>query len=199
MKFVRMPVLIAALSAALVFPVSSFAHCDSVAGPVAKDVKQALESGQLSPVLKWIRPADEPELQSAFNRALLVRKNGGDAASLADQFFLETAVRLHRASEGESYTGLKSALVAEHSAPGLVDEALQTGSFGPVRIFAMSATKAELDKRIEALERARKSADTSPELGREYVRRYIELVHYVERLRPASEEHSEASNHLHQE
>ena len=50
---------------------------------------------------------DEPEGRAVFDKALAVRVLGGTAKELADQFFFETVVRLHRRSEGEPYTGLK--------------------------------------------------------------------------------------------
>jgi hypothetical protein len=166
----------------MLFPALSFAHCDSVAGPVAKDVRTALTSGELSPVLKWIRPADETELRAAFERTLAVRKSGKDAAALADQFFLETAVRLHRASEGEPYTGLKPAPAAEEAAPALVDTALSKDSLSSVEEPVILEVRAALRARIAELEKARKDAENSPIQGRAYVRAYVELIHYIERV-----------------
>lgn len=175
----------------LFVPGVSVAHCDSVAGPVAKDVQNALTSGELSPVLKWIRPADESELRAAFERALAVRKSGGEAALLADQFFLETAVRLHRASEGEPYTGLKPASAAEEPAPALVDTALSTNNLHAVQEMVISEVRSGLQAKIAQLEKARKESDASPAQGRAYVRAYVELIHYIERL----EQSSDAAGH----
>ena len=73
--------LVVLLAVVLAVPTVSWAHCDSVAGPVARDVKLALESGHVSPVLKWIRAADEPELRAVFNRAISVRGSGAEAAT----------------------------------------------------------------------------------------------------------------------
>jgi hypothetical protein len=185
------------LAVVLAAPTVSWAHCDSVAGPVAKDVKLALESGNVSPVLKWIRTADEPELRAVFNRAISVRRSGAEAASLADQFFLETAIRLHRASEGEPYTGIKPASAANEPAPAMVDAALRANSFDGLTESAASAIKMEVDKRIEALKRARAHAEDSPALGREYVRSYVELVHYLERLQSLATSHESAEGQPH--
>jgi hypothetical protein len=169
----------------LLFPVLSFAHCDSVAGPVAKDVEKALTSGDLSPVLKWIRPSDESELRSAFQRAMTVRNGGKDAAALADQFFLETAVRLHRASEGEPYTGLKPASAAEEPAPAMIDGALKTNSFSQVEDSVIADLRTQLHAKISRLQQVGNRAGDSVAHGREYVRTYVELIHYIERLQKA--------------
>ncbi len=179
----------------LFVPILSYAHCDSVAGPVAKDVQKAIESGDLSPVLKWIRPSDEPELRSVFERALVVRNSGSEAAAVADQLFLETAVRLHRASEGEPYTGLKPASAVEEPAPALVDAALKTNALVGVEQPVLSEIQAALRARISRLEQTRAHAAESVAQGREYVRAYVELVHYIERLQTASASHSESHVH----
>ena len=192
MKAISRTVLLAIF---LLVPILSYAHCDSVAGPVAKDVQMALGSGDLSPVLKWIRPSDEPELRSVFERTMVVRKSGKEAAAVADQLFLETAVRLHRTSEGEPYTGLKPASAAEEPAPALVDAALKTNALAQVEAPVLSEIQAALRARISRLEQARAHAGDSVAQGREYVRAYVELVHYIEGLQTASPGHSESHVH----
>ncbi len=91
------------------FPGRAGAHCDTLDGPVVKEARAALASGNITPVLKWVGKDLEPELRAAFARALSVRKAGAEAEGLADLYFFETAVRLHRATEGAPYTGLKPA------------------------------------------------------------------------------------------
>ena len=59
------------------------AHCDTLDGPVVKDARVALEAKDVTPVLKWVRPADEPEIREAFGKAVAVRAAGGEAAALA--------------------------------------------------------------------------------------------------------------------
>ncbi len=174
------------LAFTLLLPITAYGHCDSVAGPVAKDVRAALDSGQIAPVLKWVRAEDEAELRAAFGQALLARKSGKEAALVADQFFLETAIRLHRASEGQPYTGVKSATVAEEPAPALVDAALKNGSFEHVQQEVLANLNEGLRQRIEKLQVASKTMNQSAESGRQYVRAYVELVHYVERLQMMS-------------
>ena len=168
--------------AIMLSPVSAFAHCDSLGGPVVKDAKQALASGNVAVVLKWIRPTDEREVRAAFARAIAVRKPGGQSAELADQYFLETVVRLHRASEGEPYTGLKPESAAEEPAPASVDAALKAGSFDGLGNPVLSELRAELDRRVEALKHASKLKDADAEHGREFVRAYVGMVHYLDAL-----------------
>lgn len=185
----------ALLTVVLLIPFSLFAHCDSVAGPVAKDVSLALQSGHLNPVLKWVRNTDEPELRTAFERALSVRKAGGESATLADQYFLETAVRLHRASEGEPYTGLKPASAAKETIPFEVDAALSTDSFTLIKETTLSSLRTELTRRIEALRAAAKTKETNADRGREFVRAYVSAVHYLEALERFAQSQPEDGHH----
>jgi hypothetical protein len=42
------------------------AHCDTLDGPVVKDARKALEKGEVTPVLKWVRPVDEKEIREQY-------------------------------------------------------------------------------------------------------------------------------------
>ena len=110
----------------VMFAGGASAHCDSMTGPVVPDARAALESGDLAPVLKWIMPEYEAEVSDAFQRAVEVRALGEDARELADRYFLETLIRVHREGEGAPYTGLKD----DPAAPivQMADQALADGS-----------------------------------------------------------------------
>jgi hypothetical protein len=94
---------------ALIAPAAAEAHCDSLDGPVITEARAALEAGDVTSVLKWVSQDYEAEIRAAFDHVVEVRKLGGEARSLADRFFFETLVRIHRAVEGAPYTGLKPA------------------------------------------------------------------------------------------
>lgn len=74
-------------------------HCDTMDGPVVKTSKIALDTGNVNLILPWVPEKGEDELKKAFERTLRVRKLGKEAKELADFWFFETAVRLHRAGE----------------------------------------------------------------------------------------------------
>ena len=76
------------------------AHCDTLDGPVVADARTALAQGNVAPVLKWVRPADEKEIRTAFARTTAVRNLSPEAEILADLYFFEALVRIHRAGEG---------------------------------------------------------------------------------------------------
>jgi len=78
----------------------------------------------------WWRARDW--IGEAFRHALGVRALGAEARALADRFFFETLVRVHREGEGAPYTGLKPAGTAVDPAIAASDTALETGSVDPL-------------------------------------------------------------------
>lgn len=166
------------------------AHCDTMNGPVVAAARQALASGDLTPVLKWIPQAAEAEIRAAFARTLQVRAAGPAARDLADSYFFETLVRVHRAGEGEPYTGLKPATEVD-PAIAAADQALQRGSPDALIRAMTDKIAAEIRKRFERVSRARKTADQSVEAGRQYVAAYVGLMHYLEQLDRAGTGHPE--------
>ena len=157
------------------------AHCDAMDGPVILEAQAALASGNLTPLLKWVPAADEPALASAFDRTLEVRRLGPTAQELADQQFFAKLVAIHRASEGEPFTGIKPAGAID-PAVRAADAALEQGEIDP--FLALLVEKFERNARaaFESTLAARQRAGESPELGREFVDNYVHYVHYLEQV-----------------
>src|SRR5512134_1787084 len=173
--------LAGALSLTLI-PRAALAHCDTLDGPVVKDARLALDAKDATPVLKWVSPEKEGEIREAFQHALGVRILGPEARILADRYFFETLVRVHREGEGAPYTGLKPAGAAVDPGIAASDTALETGSVDVlVRLLTEEVDKG-LRHRFAAAAEARKHAALSVERGREYVAAYVEFMHYAERL-----------------
>ncbi len=177
-----MKYLILRLAAALLLlvPVSAFAHCDTLDGPVAKAGRASLASGELTPSLAWVRPAYEPELRTAFARALKVGQSSDpEARALAEQFFLETLVRLHRAGEGAPFEGLKPAGTTEPAIAN-ADAALASGTIDTLTQHLSEVVAFELRARFAAVRAAQARRDSSVAAGREFVAAYTQYVHFVE-------------------
>jgi len=159
-----------------------FAHCDTMDDPVVKAARGALERGDVTPVLRWVKKEYEPEIRAAFKKTLMVRTKGPEAKEVADMYFFETLVRLHRAGEGASYTGLKPAGTDVGPAVVLADKALESGSGEDLLKLLSEAVATGIRERFtHAIER-KKHAEESVEAGREFVEAYVRFVHYVERL-----------------
>lgn len=167
---------------AVAFTPSAWAHCDTLDGPVVLDAKLALEKGDLTPVMKWVKKGDEAEIRSAFQQTLAVRAKGAEARELADRYFFETVVRVHRAGEGAPYSGLKPAGTDFGPAIAGADKAVESGSAADVEKLLVGAVREGLNERFEQLKKAREHAPHSVEAGRVYTAAYADFIHYVERL-----------------
>jgi len=158
------------------------AHCDTSDGPVVAAAKTALEKGDITPVLKWVRPEAESEIRAAFSRALAVRGKGPEAQSLADHYFFENLVRIHRAGEGAPYTGILPAGAPVEPAVALADQALASGNADKLVKAMTHHVEEGIRERFARAAAAKKRGDESVAAGREFVEAYVEFTHYVERL-----------------
>jgi hypothetical protein len=176
------------LGSAMAFGVTFFApgnvlaHCDSLDGPVVKAALRALDTRDLSQVLIWVKADDEPEIRAAFEPTLVVRALSPQGQALADRYFFETVVRVHRAGEGSPYTGLKPAGRDLGPAIPAADKALDEGSLGPVMTLLTKGVEDGLRRHFEEAITARQFKPGDVSAGREYVKAYVEFIHYVERL-----------------
>jgi hypothetical protein len=161
-------------------PYAAQAHCDTLNGPVVAAAKEALAKGDITPVLMWIKPENEAEVRGAFKKALAVRGKGPEAQELADTYFFETLVRLHRAGEGAPYTGLK----AEEIEPPVAaaDQALATGNVDAlVKMMTEKAADGIRGRFRHTLEK-QEHAKENVTAGRDFVEAYVLFIHYVERM-----------------
>ena len=172
-----------------------WAHCDSMDGPVVADAQRALSQKSIDPVLKWVDEEDADAVRQAFEMTLEVRDESEATKTIADRYFFETLVRLHRASEGEGFTGLKPAGSVE-SGIAAADQALATGEIEPLADELAQAVRGALMDRFQAAHTAKQTAEDSVEDGREFVEAYVQFTHFVEQT-----DHlvAEGASHQHRE
>ena len=120
------------LSAAVMTPLIAQAHCDTLDGPVIVAAQKALDTTNVNLVLVWVKADAEPEIRAAFKKTLAVRTLNAEARELADRYFFETLVRVHRAGEGAPYTGLKPAGQGVSPVISMADRALEAGQIEPL-------------------------------------------------------------------
>lgn len=166
----------------IVLPSGAWAHCDTLSGPVVTDAQKAIETRDLDPVLKWIRPDDEEEIRSLFDKTVQARQKGKDVQELVDMHFFETLVRVHRAGEGAPYTGLKPAGTPVEPGIEAADKALESESSGALVEALEAKLESSIHERLERTVEAKKHKDESVAAGRKYVEAYVDYIHYVERL-----------------
>jgi hypothetical protein len=167
---------------AMLLPTPATAHCDGLDGPVVTLARAALETSNVNLVLPWVPEAGEPEIRRAFDHTLAVRQLGPEAKSLADTFFFETLVRVHRASEGAPYTGLKPAGLERGPAIPAADQALESGSTAAVEKLLTDAIRQGLREHFHAAMSWKQFAPNDVAAGRRYVEAYVPYIHYVEGL-----------------
>lgn len=157
----------------------ALAHCDSMDGPVVHDAQRAITEKNVTPVLKWVTVADEEQIRSAFEMTLAVRGESDAAMKVADRYFYETLIRVHRASEGEGFTGLKPAGSVD-PAIAAADKALQNGKIEPLAEKLATSVRHGVEERFAKAYKKRQTAEESVEKGREYVEAYVQFTHFAE-------------------
>jgi len=182
MSFTRTSAVVALALGTILSARPALAHCDTADGPVVADAKDALERADVTPVLKWVRPGAEAEIKAAFARTLAVRGKGPEAQALADQYFFENLVRIHRAGEGAPYTGILPAGTPIEPAIALADQALDSGNADQLVKGITHHVEEGIRERFARAAAAKKQADASVAAGREFVEAYVEFTHHVERL-----------------
>jgi hypothetical protein len=183
-------------------------HCDTMDGPLVTLARKALEVSNVDLVLPWVQERDESAIRAAFTHTLQVRQTGPAARELADRYFFETLVRVHRTGEGAPYTGLKPAGLDLGPAIPAADRALEDGSPEPVIELITDAVRRGIrTHHAEAMEKKRFDPH-DVRAGRAYAEAYVAYVHYVEHLYlaatrashghdPEKAEHASEHAHVH--
>jgi hypothetical protein len=190
----------AAIAISLAIPQLAAAHCDTMDGPVIKDARVALEKGEVTPVLKWVRKRDEAQIQKVFKQAMAASKKGAKAKEAGEHRFFESLVKIHRASEGAPFSGLKPAGAVE-PAVAEADKALAGGSADALVQLISDDVAAGIRERFDHAAETYRHKDESVAQGREFVKAYVEFTHYVERLHAdaTGKGHSESHEGSHSE
>ena len=172
-------------------------HCDSMDGPVVKAAIRALDAGDVTLVLPYVHKNGEAEVMAAFEKVLPLRKQGAGAREVADLYFFETVVRVHRAGEGAPYTGLKPAGLDVGPVIPTAESAVETGSPDELLSMLTDTLRAEVHKRFDRVMRLKKRAGQSVDAAREYVEAMLGLQVYSHKLYECAhaEPHGEAHEH----
>jgi len=165
----------------IVYVGNGSAHCDTLDGPVVAMARIALDKGDVTPLLKWVRPEEEKEIRAAFQKTLAMRAKGSEVKEFADMYFFETLVRIHRTGEGAPYTGLKPGEAID-PAVALADKALENGNVDKLVNVLTNAMANGIRERFQHARETQKRADDSVQAGREFVESYVIFTHYVEGL-----------------
>lgn len=189
-------ILTLALITLILNPQYASAHCDGIDGPVVKAAQRALETENVNLVLIWVQKDDEETIRRVFEHSQKVRKLGEDAQKLADRFFFETLVRIHRAGEGAPFTGLKPAGRDLGPAIPAADNAIESGSAKDLLDLLTDEVHNGLHERFVKVKELKNYDPNNVAGGQEYVKAYVDFVHYAEGIYGASQKsgHTSAEN-----
>lgn len=162
-------------------------HCDTMDGPVVRVAKKALKDKDVKVVLPWIPKNGEAEVKKAFQKTLRVRGESQEAKELADYWFYETCVRIHRMGEGASYTGIKPADQEVNPAIEVADKCLEDGSIQKVVDLLKSLVKEGVREKYEQVTGKKLKAEESVDAGREWVHAYVDFIHFVKGIYDATQ------------
>ncbi len=191
----RLTLFVALLMMIMLTTNKSSAHCDTMNGPVVIAAKKALETHNVNLVFIWVQKKDEATIEEAFIKTMAVRKLSPEAKKLADMYFFETLVRIHRAGEGVAYTGLKPAETAVDPGIDAAEKALEKSSAEPLLTHLNETIHRGVKSQLTSAMAKRGFGINDVEGGREYVKAYVTFIHYVERLYQAAKQPAEGHHH----
>jgi hypothetical protein len=138
-------------------------------GPVVRAARAALDAGRVEIVLPYVPESGEPEIREAFAQVTRARALGGAARGVADRWFFETVVRVHRAGEGAPFTGLKPAGLDVGPIIPVAEKAIESHDVAPLADALVEVVRRQLEHRFAHLEHFRAHAAHGVDAERFYV------------------------------
>lgn len=156
-------------------------HCDSMDGPVVKAAMRALDEGNVDLVLSYVQEDGEEEIRRAFEKVIEARTSEV-GKEVADLYFFETVVRVHRAGEGAPFTGLKPAGLSEGPVIPVAENAIETGSSDELVRILGDLMHEEVKERFERVMELQKHAEGPVPETRGYVEAMLGLEVWSHKL-----------------
>jgi hypothetical protein len=157
-------------------------HCDALDGPVVTAARQALNAEDVAMVLPYVPATATAEVEDAFARTVKARTQGPEARDVADRWFFETVVRLHRAGEGAAFTGLKPAGLDVGPVIPVAERVIETGDVEPLVDLLTGIVRAEAEHRFAHLKELERGASDSVEAARDHVSAMLGLQVWSHKL-----------------
>ncbi len=178
----------------------SFAHCDTMDGPLIADARKAMAQNNVSYVLKWVSAANESEISDVFNLAMKVQGLSPEAKELSEKYFFDTLVRIHRAGEGVPFTGVKPSGTPVDEKVLAADKSIETGNLSPLNGMISKDDMTELTELFEKVMSLKNFDVNNVKAGREYIEAYVQFFKFAEGEEAHTVSHAEvvsASGHNH--
>lgn len=171
-------------------------HCDALDGPVVNGARQALNSGDATFALQFVPERAEAEARAAFDRVRQARAEGPRAGEVADRYFYETIVRLHRAGEGAPFTGLKPAGLDHGPVLPVAERAIKTGTSEELTGLLADTVTREVKRRLDRVLELQPLAASGLAQARAYTDAVLGLEVYANNLYRAATTGPHPTHHL---
>ena len=178
LRFGLVPLFI--LSMLILSTNETFAHCDTMDGPLIADARKALGKNNVNYVLKWVSAANESEIRDAFNLVMKVKGLSPEAKELSEKYFFDTLVRIHRAGEGEPFTGVKPSGTPIDDKVLAADKSIEIGNLSPLKNMVSKDILQELTKRFNKVMSLKNFDVNNVAAGREYIEAYVQFFKFAE-------------------
>src|SRR5574341_2387907 len=158
-------------------------HCDSIDGPVVTAARKALDKDNVELVLPYVPKEGEEEVIRAFEKVQKVRSSDGALTrEVADLYFFETVVRIHRAGEGAPFTGLKPAGLDVGPVIPVAEKAIQAGTVEELARTLCNLIDQRVRERFAEMKHLERHADEGVEQARAYVEAMLGLQVWSHKL-----------------
>ena len=175
-------------------------HCDSMDGPVVTAAARALDTGNVDVVLPYVPDSGETEIRDAFTRVVRARQASGAAREVADRWFFETVVRVHRAGEGAPFTGLRPAAADHGPILPIAERAIESGSPDELADALSAVVREQVEHRLRHAVQLRARANGDVPANRAAVSATLDFEVWAHKLfvaasAPAHEHGTHAHGH----
>lgn len=157
-------------------------HCDTLDGPVVNAARNALNKKDVGLVLPYAPQAAEDEIMAAFEKCVNVRELGDQAKEVADRFFFETVVRLHRAGENEPFSGLKPAGLDTGPVIPVAEEAIESRNDEKLIALLCEKVGEEVHERFTHMIKLAEHQNENVDGARNYVTAMLHVQVYSHKL-----------------
>jgi hypothetical protein len=145
-------------------------------GPVVKAAIKALETQNVNLILPYVPKDGENEVINAYNKVIKLRKQNEETKYIADQYFFETVVRIHRAGEGAPFTGLKPTGLDHGPVVPVTEEAVETGSADKLITLLTDSLKSEIEKKFARVMELKKQENGPVDKARQFVSNMLGFI-----------------------
>jgi hypothetical protein len=158
----------------------TFAHCDTMDGPLIADARKAIEQNNVNYTLKWVPSVNESEIRDAFKLIMKVRGLSPEAKELAEKYFFDTLVRIHRAAEGVPFTGVKPSGTPIDEKVLAADKSIEVGNLSPMNKMIPKDKLPELTELFKKVMSLKNFDVNNVAAGREYIEAYVRFFKFAE-------------------